>query len=135
MAKRVPKIQSVNQTRFNTTSPIAIDFTIPGYEFRWVNPDARTAMQTWRHWRAVEKDSEFGQQVLEQMQKAPDKYGPSEGSSNYFRRGSQLLLAYAKKEDCDAYRKAMTDKADERLRAVGGNLGKQREIYISSKDR
>ena len=119
MAK--PKITQVEQTSFNTESPLALKMDIPGLEFRWVDAEMRSARHDWKHWRAVERDSEVGQKVKDYMDGTPDKYQGPNNTSNYFHRGSQLILAWAKKEDCDAYRAAMKAKADRQLRSVAGD--------------
>ena len=133
MAKKVTKITEV---RHEIENPLALDFDIPGYAFRWVDAEKRSAAHKWQHWRAVERDSEIGLLVKDYIDSAPDKYQGPNMTSNYFHRGSQLILAWATAEDSAAYKKAMAEKAANQLRKVSGADGvDMQQVFVPSNQR
>jgi len=127
------KIEMVEQTRQDTESFLGTKFDVPGKVFRWVNAEARRQRDNFKYWRVVERDSELGEIIAQQIADAPDRYmGPNE-DSNYFRRGEQLILAYADEEVHRKHGESLTKRADDRLRQVINTPGADlRQVIISS---
>ena len=117
-ATPTPKVMKITRTKDFSERNTAVNFEVPGFVFRWVNAEYRTSRHKWKHWRPVERESEMGQLVAEQMDKEHDKFEGPNTSTNYFYRGSQAILAYAKKEDADAYRQKISNLAADQLRKV-----------------
>ena len=125
--EKAPMVQVAHESG----SILELGFEIKGLSFRWINGDVRNQMQSWGFWSAVQRDSELGERIAENLDGGHAKYNGGNAESNYFSRGS-LVLAWAPEEDVEARRVKMNEKADDRLRQVVKGGTTLRQTYIST---
>ncbi len=103
---------------------------VPGYVFRWVNPEFRSKGDNWDIFMPVTRDSDIGKIAVEQIGGTLSaKFLGGNLDTNLIYRGGDSLLAYATVEANNEKKRRDAEAAERRIKMIDA-AGLQRNVIV-----